>query len=370
MVIGKNGGSSLDREALKVEFLARHGLAGARREALAGDASTRRYERLHREGGVSLIFMDQPPVESAPCPPDATPDQRRAAGYNAMARLAAGRVDAFVATGTWLHEQGLSTPEVVAHDAPQGLAILEDLGDDLYATLIANGVDEAPLYDAAVDALAVIHAVTPPDVLIAPGATWPLLTYDDLALATGGAMFLEWWPKYAGMAAFSPDAVAEWETLWAPIRARGEAGATVFCHRDYHAENLIWLPQRKGAARVGMLDFQDAVRAHPAWDFSMLLHDGRRDVAPEREAACLAHYFDIRPDLDREQFLADYHALGALNSARILFIFARQVAGYGRPKYEAFMPRMWGYLNRCLADPTLAPLKAWFDRHVPAEARR
>jgi len=360
----------LDREALKIAFLAEHGLAGARREMLAGDASTRRYERLHRPGGTSLIFMDQPPVESAPCPPGATPEERRAAGYNAMARLAAGRVDAFICTATWLHGQGLSTPEVIAHDAEAGLAVLEDLGDDLYAALIAGGADEGPLYDAAMDALAAIHAAPPPAVLSAPGASWPLLTYDELALATGGEMFLEWWPKYAGLPAFSADAVAEWDALWAPIRARGEAGASVFCHRDYHAENLIWLPGRRGAARVGMLDFQDALRAHPAWDVSMLLHDGRRDVSPEREAAALARYFDLKPEVDRARFLADYHALGALNSARILFIFARQVAGYGRPKYEAFMPRMWRYLDRCLADPELAAIKAWFDRNIPPEARR
>lgn len=360
----------MDREALKIAFLAAQGLGEARREMLAGDASTRRYERLHTPGGTSLIFMDQPPVESAPCPPGATPDERRAAGYNAMARLAAGRVDAFICAATWLHDQGLSTPTVVAHDAEAGLAVLEDLGDDLYATLIAAGADEAPLYDAAMDALAAIHAVEPPDVLTGAGASWPLLTYDDLALATGGEMFLEWWPKYAGMAPFSAEAVAEWDALWAPIRARGEAGANVFCHRDYHAENLIWLPDRKGPARVGMLDFQDALRAHPAWDVSMLLHDGRRDVSPELEARALARYFDLKPEVDRDRFLADYHALGALNVSRILFIFARQVAGYGRPKYEAFMPRMWRYLHRCLADPELAPIKAWFDRHVPAEARR
>lgn len=362
---------SSDRETLKAGFLAAHGLAGAQREKLAGDASTRVYERLHRPGGASLIFMDQPPsVETAPCPPDATPAERRAQGYNAMARLAAGRVDAFVATAGWLRGQGLSAPEIVAHDAPQGLAVLEDLGDDLYARLIEEGADEAPLYDAAVETLARLHAAEPPPVIEADGARWPFLTYDDLALQTGGAMFLEWWPKYAGLTPFSGEAVAEWEALWAPIRARGVAGASVFCHRDYHAENLIWLPERKGAARVGLLDFQDAVKAHPAWDFSMLLHDGRRDVSPEREAAGLKRYFELRPDLDHNAFLADYHALGALNSARILFIFARQVAGYGRPKYEAFMPRTWGYLNRCLADPQMADVKAWFDRHVPAEARR
>ena len=148
------------------------------------------------------------------------------------------------------------------------------------------------------------------------------------------------------------------------------AAASVFCHRDYHAENLIWLPDRKGVARVGLLDFQDAVLAHPAWDFSMLLHDGRRDVSPAREAAALARYLEIRSDIDAQAFRADFHALGALNSARILFIFARQVAGFGKPRYEAFMPRTWRYLERCLADPELAPIKAWFDVHVPREARR
>jgi hypothetical protein len=183
-------------------------------------------------------------------------------------------------------------------------------------------------------------------------------------------MFLEWWPKYAGIAPFSAQAVADWEGFWAPIRARGEATATVFCHRDYHAENLVWRPDRAGAGRVGLLDFQDALRANPAWDFSMLLHDGRRDVSPEREQAALARYLAARPDIDREAFLADFHALGALNCLRILFIFGRQVAGFGRPKYRAFTPRMWRYLERCLAGSAeLAPLRAWLDRNVPEAAR-
>ena len=364
-----------ERDAVKAAFLADHGLGAAVREPLAGDASTRLYERLHRIGASSLIFMDQPPsVETEPCPPQASEAERRALGYNARARLAAGRVDAFIACADYLKRHGLSAPTIVAADPALGLAVLEDLGDDLYARLIEQGADEAPLYEAAVDALVLLHQDRPPAVLEAPvsdgaGVRWPLLAYDDLALRTGGEMFLEWLPKLAGQAAFSAEAVAEWETVWAPIRARGVAGAHVFCHRDYHAENLIWLPARDGVGRVGMLDFQDAVRAHPAWDLSMLLHDGRRDVSAEREAACLDRYLAARPQVDAEAFRADYHGLGALNCARILFIFARQVAGFGRPRYRAFMPRMWGYLDRCFADPNLAPAKAWFDRHVTAEMR-
>jgi len=361
---------SSDRAALKSDFLDAHGLADARREALAGDASTRLYERLHRPGKASLIFMDQPPsMESPPCPPEATDAERRALGYNARARLAAGRVEAFVACAGYLRGQGLSAPEIVAADKTAGLAVLEDLGDDLYAALIANGTDEAPLYDAAVDALARLHQADPPPVLEADACRWPFLTFDDLALRTGGEMFLEWWPKFAGMAPFSADAEAEWEALWAPIRARGVAGASVFCHRDYHAENLIWLPGRAGVARVGMLDFQDAVRAHPAWDFSMLLQDARRDVSPERAQACLDRYLTLRPELDREAFLADYRGLGALNAMRILFIFARQVAYYERPRYRALLPRVWGHLNACLAAPELAPIRGWFDRHIRQDNR-
>ncbi|MDP3852719.1 N-acetylmuramate/N-acetylglucosamine kinase AmgK [Phenylobacterium sp.] len=363
---------SSQREAQKAEFLRQAGLAGAQRVALAGDASTRSYERLHLADGTSLILMDQPPnAETAPCPPDATSDERRAAGYNAMARLAAGRVDAFVATAAWLRGHGLSAPEIIVHDAPQGLAVLEDLGDDLFARLIEAGQEEAPLYDDAIATLVSLHSAAPPAVLEAPGGiAWPLLDYDEVALKTAGDLFPEWLPKLKPQLAFDAGTLDEWEAIWAPIRAHGAAGASVFCHRDYHAENLVWLPARLGPARVGLLDFQDAVRAHPAWDMSMLLHDARRDVSPEREAAALARYFELRTQVDRDAFLADYHALGALNIVRILGIFARLVTRDGKPRYAAFMPRLWTYLDRCLADPSLAALKGWMDAHVPVEARR
>jgi hypothetical protein len=337
---------------------------------MGGDASTRLYERLRLPTGESFIFMDQPPaLESAVCPPNASPAERLALGYNAASRLAAGSVAAFVAVAEYLRSQGLSAPQIPAYDVDEGLAVLEDLGDGLFASLIAGGEAEAPLYEAAVDVQVVLHERRPPDVLAARGAAWPLLSYDTLALKVGTDTFLEWWPKFAGLPAFGAEAVAEWDALWAPVWVRGEAGATVFTHRDYHAQNLLWLPGRPGAARVGLLDFQDAVRGHAAWDLTHLLQDARRDVAPALEAAMLDRYLAARPQVGREGFLADYRALAASNAARILGrVFARQ-ALLGRTQYKAYMPRTWRYLERNLEDPALAGLKAWFDRHVPPEAR-
>jgi N-acetylmuramate 1-kinase len=370
MAISRDVRLSSDREALKADFLAGAGFGDARREPLAGDASTRNYERLHTASRTSLIFMDQPPsAESAPCPPEATPEERRTLGYNALARLAAGRIEAFVCTATYLRSRGLSAPEIFAADPTNGLAVLEDLGDDLYARLMEDGALEAPLYDAAIDTLSLLHAEAPPAILNSNGCAWPLLDYDETALKTAGDLFVEWAPRFIPSLDLGSAAAGEWEALWTPIRKRGAEGARVFCHRDYHAENLIWLPDREGPARVGLLDFQDALRAHPVWDLSMLLHDARRDVSREVEAAALRRYFKLNPQADEEQVRADYAALGALNVVRILGIFSRLVTRDGKTRYAGFMPRMWEYLDRCLEAPGMAGLADWMARYVPAEAR-
>ena len=368
-----------EREELRRAFLTSAGYGAAVRTRMSGDASTRSYERLALPGGGTRILMDAPPAaESEPAGPDTSEDQRRAMGYNALARLAAGRVDAFAAAAAFLRDRGLSAPQVEALDVPRGFAVIEDLGDDLFAAKIADGEPALPLYADAVDVLVRLQSEPPPVWLTYEsadgGGRWPLLPYDDLALQTGCNLFLEWWPKYAGLPAFPAAAAAEWTTLWAPIRALGHQAAMgpegVFTHRDYHAENLRWLPQRRGLARVGLLDFQDAVKAHPAWDLLHLLQDARRDVAPDLAAAMLERYLDQRPELDRDGFRRAYHGLAALNAARILFIFARQVAGFGKPRYRDFIPRTWAALAFNLAQPGLEDLQAWFARHVPAEARR
>ena len=364
-------GEAQARDAAIETFLRQAGLADAMREPLAGDASTRRYVRLRRADRPSMILMDAPPAaESAPASADADAKARRAAGYNALARLSACRVDAFAAVAGWLRGLGLSAPEVHAFDVAAGLALLEDLGEDLYARRLEAGEEPLALYGSATDVLVRLHAETPPPAARLEGrAGWPILPYDALALKTGADLFLEWWPRYAGLPAFGADAVQAWEGLWAGVQARGEAGASVLAHRDYHVENLLWLPERQGLARVGLLDFQDAVRAHPAWDLLSLLQDARRDVDPALEAGMLERYFAARPQVERTAFLSDYAGLAALNNARITGLFARLVARDGKPRYRVFLPRLWRLLDRNLRHPDLAGLKGWFDRHVPAGAR-
>jgi aminoglycoside/choline kinase family phosphotransferase len=360
-----------DREAPRLDFLRSAGLAEAVRAPLPGDASTRRYERLTTASGASLMLMDQAPAaESRPCDPSWTPEQRHAHGWNAVARLSAGRIEAFAAVAAHLKSLGLSAPEIVAVDAPNGLALIEDFGDALFARVIENGADPAPLYRAAVEALAVLHAAPTPETLNGPAGDWPLLTYDQTALQGGADLFVDWLPKLIPTLSFDEAAIAAWRAAWAPITVAGEAGATVMAHRDYHAENLIRLDGRTGAASVGMIDFQDAVKAHPSWDLHSLLQDARRDVAPELETLALDHYFALRPETDREAFMAAYAGLAALNEARILGIFARLIARDGKPRYAAFMPRIWAHLNANLKAPGLEVVAAWMDRHVPEDLRR
>jgi len=324
---------------------------------------------LSTPGGDRLILMDAPvSAESEPCGPGASPAARQAAGYNALARLAASRVDAFAACGEYLRGRGLSAPKVVALDVGAGLAVIEDLGDDLLARLVEGGTDAEPLYQTAVDLLIHLHAEPPPALLpVGDGTAWPLLDYDSLALETGADLFSQWWPRLpkSGAKEFKADALAEWAALWAPIAEAGEHGASVFVHRDYHAENLLWLPERRGLARVGLLDFQDALRGHPAWDLLSLLQDARREVPAELEQRMLDRYLAARPDLNRDAFLADYAGLAALNAARILGIFVRLIVRDGKPRYWAYLPRMTRMLARNLANPSLAPLATWFRAHAP-----
>jgi aminoglycoside/choline kinase family phosphotransferase len=348
------------RAAALERLLAETGFAGAERAPLPGDASTRRYERLTL-GDRRAMLMDAPrSAESAPCPPGATPAERRLMGWNATSRLAASRVEAFVAVARYLEDLGLSPPRIYGADCETGYAIIEDLGDSLYAQIIPQGANEIALYEEAARVLAHVHNAVPPARLEgAGGANWPILDYDALALEVNADLFVEWLPRAADVR-IDDAARARWEKIRDSLIVKALGFPRAFTIRDYHAENLLWLPEREGLKRVGLLDFQDAVRGWRAWDFAMLLHDARRDVSfPAHEAAIRA-YLDATGASDAE-FQRELAVLGAINAMRILGIFSRLAGRDGKQRYLAFMPREWGHLARTLEHPALAEAKAFVE---------
>ena len=352
------------------DFLARSGWGDAVVTPLPGDASTRRYARLAM-GARKAMLMDQPQAAETPtAPPGASAEERRALGYNAVARLAGADCARFAAAADWLRGHGLAAPEIIAADHAQGFVILEDLGDALFADVLAARGDEKALYEAAVEVLAAIHAHDAPAAL---SANKPLFDYDRTALVAETDLLTEWFLPLALGRAASDAEVSEHRALWSEVLADIAASRKVFVHRDYHAQNLLWLPERAGVARVGLIDFQDAVAGSAAYDLISLTEDARRDVSPEVAEAATAHYLSVLraqgTPVDEEAFRREMAVMAAQRNAKIVGIFARLYKRDGKPRYLAFLPRVWGYLERDLAHPALADLRAWYDRVIPPAQR-
>lgn len=353
-----------DRAAALDAFLGAAGWGGARRLSLAGDASTRRYVRLV-EDGRSAMLMDAPAGAEAPaCPPDATPQQRREMGYNAMARLAGPNLAAFAGLADALCERGFSAPNVLARDLDEGFLLLEDLGDDLIARLVPGKQHEGTLYTRAVDVLAAIHRSSFPSVLETEGRRWPLQAYDATALMAEADLFPEWYlERHAGIELDSA-AREEWTGLWTQAFARLETCPPGLVLRDYHAENLIHLPDREGEAGIGLLDFQDALIGHPAYDLVSLLEDARRNVDRKLAVPLKARFVEQAGIRDAAGFDAAYAVLGAQRNAKILGIFVRLAVRDGKQRYLDMLPRVARHFVHDLQHPALMQLHMWAKTHA------
>lgn len=352
-----------DRTAERADFLNRAGWGDADARPLAGDASSRCYERLTRNGAHAVLMIAPPGAEEPACPPMASPAERKALGYNALARLAGPNLNAFTALSNSLRGAGLSAPEVYADDAKSGFALIEDLGDGLFARVI-DETNETGLYHTAVDALLALNAAAPKRPRT---DDYVMMDYDEAALAAEAALLADWyWPLHKG--APMPDAQkAELAGLWAPLLAELQPPHS-FVLRDYHAENLLWLPERKGVEKVGVIDFQDALYGSAAYDLVSLLEDARRDVDPALAEAMRLYYIERAPQLgafDAVAFERDYAILAAQRNAKILGIFARLAKRDGKPRYLELLPRVEGHFRRDLARKGMESLKAFFARHLP-----
>lgn len=343
-------------------FLASTDWAAATRHPLGQDASTRRYIRLTRTDGATALLMDAPPIEADPCPPDADEARRLAMGWNASARLAASRVDAFTAVAEYLRSRGFSAPEVYAENAEAGFALIEDFGTGLeFARLIARGEqDEVTLYTAAAGAMAALHSEPAPARL----RDWPILDYDALALRINADIFPEWLPQLHTEMQLTDRHLTRWETERDALIEQALSFPRDFGLRDYHAENLLWLPDRVGHARVGLLDFQDAVNGWDGWEMAMLIQDARRTVSIEASEAAVRAYLE-GTGKTRADFDTRLAVLGTLNALRITGLFARLTVRDKKPRYLDFMPRQQFLLARNLAHPACAGMAVLVRETAP-----
>jgi aminoglycoside/choline kinase family phosphotransferase len=312
------------------DFLAALGWDGCEIKPLAGDASFRRYFRVVR-GKRRAVLMDAPPPHEDPRP--------------------------FIAVAEWLSTAGLSAPHILGRDLAHGLLLLDDFGDArLRETLDAAPGRENELYAVAADLLVKLHRHPVMPGLKPHGlAEW----LNELHL------FTNWYCPAMGIEPDMPGWEAAWAEVLAPVAADGLGPVTVL--RDFHAENIMLVAGRRGIARFGLLDFQDAVAGHPAYDLVSVLEDARRDVTPSVERAMLDRYMKATgqgPDYEHA-----YWALAAQRNTRILGVFTRLWKRDGKPGYRRFQPRMWGLLERDLTHPELAPVRAWFDANIPESAR-
>ncbi len=325
-----------DRPSRIAAFLAAAGWAGAERRPLAGDASFRRYERL-TQGTRRAVLMDAPPPED---------------------------VRPFLAVADILRGAGFAVPAVLAGDEAEGLLLLEDFGDDTYTRLLARGAKESRLYELAVDLLVELHRRLPDERLA------ELPRFGEARALEGVGRFIDWyWPAVLGAPAPAA-AVEEFIAAWRGLLPLWDDVPTRLVLYDYHVDNLMMLPGRDGLAAVGLLDFQDAVRGPCCFDLVSLIDDARRDVPGGLGARLVERYLAAFPALDRDAFAASYALSGAQRDTRILGNFARLWKRDGKPGYLPHIPRVWRQLEGQLRHAALAPLAAWFQRHVPPASRR
>ena len=330
-----------DRNDLIARFLDKAGWTGAERRPLAGDASFRRYDRVTL-GGQVAVLMDAPPPKE-----DVRP---------------------FVAITRHLQGLGYSVPTILAEDPAGGLLLLEDLGDATYTKALAAGVSEAQLYEAAIDLLIDLHNKP-------ASATIPndLPKYDGARLTAEAELLVDWYMPAVFGRPTSEAAKRSFHDIWTALVPAMAGNDRTIVLRDFHADNLIWLPKRGDIRNCALLDYQDAVAGSPAYDVMSLIEDARRDMDEDLEIELLERYRDSRPALtseeDWESFRLSYVALAAQRHCKVIGIFTRLCVRDAKPIYLGHIARVWRLLERACEDPLLSPLRDWLDTHIPAGRR-
>lgn len=353
----------LERHIAVQHFLRLHGWGEAIRTPIQGDASTRAYERLQRPDTQAILMI-------APRRPDGPPI-RWGKPYSALAKLSES-VHAFVAVAHGLSAEGFSAPDILAADLEPGLLIVEDLGGEGVAN---RDGPIAERYGVATDVLADLHQRQLPTRLpVAVGASQQdedhvLPFYDTDALCIEVELLLDWYLPHHCQIELGGAVKSQFLSCWRDSLMSLTQQPTTWTLRDYHSPNLLWLPEREGNKRIGLIDFQDAVLGHPAYDLVSLLQDARLLVSEELELTLLQRYLMARKaqdaSFDMAAFTAAYAVLGAQRATKILGIFIRLDKRDGKPGYLRHLPHLEIYLRRNLRHPSLRDLAQWYRTHLP-----
>jgi len=338
--------------------LERSGWRNAERSPLVGDASSRAYELLRRPNGETALLMISPPRPDGPA-------IKNGKSYSALVHLAE-TIGPFVAIDAGLRSQGLSAPAIHAVDLDSGFAVLENLGA---AGVVDGNGPIADRYLEAVNVLAFLHNRDLPETLPLGQGQYAIPSYDIDALVTETELLLDWYAPHMEGSSFASGARARFENAWRAALAAPLAEKKTWCLRDYHSPNLLWLEDRPGLRRVGILDFQDCVRGPAAYDVVSLAQDARVDVSDELELKLLGGYALARKrasaDFDMAAFASSYAVMGAQRASKIIGIFVRLDRRDNKPSYLKHLPRVIGYLNKNLRHPALGELKEWFEQNLP-----
>jgi tRNA threonylcarbamoyl adenosine modification protein YjeE len=362
--IANLSGGVLWRQRLAIAIATRRmldeaGWGDATRDFMQGDASSRAYERLTQSDGTCAVLMISPPRPDGPA-------IRLGKPYSAIAHLAE-TIDAFVAMDKGLRSLDYSAPEIFAQDLSTGLLLIEDLGHD---GVIGPDGPIPERYEAAARLLADLHRHTLPTILpVAEARDHIVPEYDRAAMAIETELILEWYAPHIAGVTLPAVTQAEFSRIWGRLFDEILEAPKTWTLRDFHSPNLIWLPQREGHGKVGLIDFQDAVLGHPAYDLVSLGQDARVDVPAALELRLLAAYGSARRGDDEQFDLAGfaraYAILGAQRNTKIAGIFARLDKRDGKPIYLTHLPRIEAYLRRNLEHPALTELKVWYEAHLP-----
>jgi aminoglycoside/choline kinase family phosphotransferase len=320
------------REQQIRHFLQQCALQSAARDAIAADASFRSYERLEKDNHHFILM-------NAPAP------QEDIRPFTKVCHLL-----------TRLH---LSAPAMFCQDVDHGFMLLEDLGRCSYNHhLREHPEDEYTLYHAALQVQLVLRAY---GNAIRFGTLPP---YDMDVYLREVLLYAEWYLPQLLRGDDLFKAQESYIALWKQLLAEADFTCSQPVLRDFHADNLMWLPQRDGAARAGLLDFQDALLGDSTYDLVSLLEDARRDVAPDTQERIISDYLEATGE-DENAFRRRYALMAAQRNSKVIGIFHRLAARDGKHHYLDFVPRVQKLLEGNLQHPALQPLKEWHQRYLP-----